>query len=464
MHKKTSQGIGIRCARCGGTFPLQTLATAVLCPYCGARQELTENASEAQRYRDAVFGAMRAADADRQQAASMAQWSGVSARWSKIVYVVIVAQMLLSTCAAVPALVLHSSGEWSAEWLQAAMSTGMTVCTVLAFVAILAGVLWTQRARIASSLGRTAPPPAKKIACPHCGAPNYLSAGQAVHSCGHCRGALIPSKTAMIQALDAVRRERRRAAMELHRQSRTMMLATQQGATMRHLFPLLMIGGSVAMPLVTLPLMVVLEPDVELRTKAIVGGVGVALIAIVTSIIAALVARRRQRKRALREALSDLEMQFHGHVTSKLHGFIAWLNAYWAGTYELRRLAVSPMFGFVSLDAWGYAAGIAVSLTQPVVGRCATFVDILLAAWVPSVSEGRPEPPISAQAAATLAWLRASGFEVQRTEAGLLASATPAVVAQLWREPSGVHHLATITAHLVRLAHEIGAQPVTHVE
>lgn len=446
---KVSPGVGVQCTACGGTFPLQTLAaTAVWCPYCGVRQELAQPAhDEARRYREDVFGAMRAADADRKQAERLAQWSDKSSPAQFLMLVLILVPITLAWVAG-PAGI-------SAETVMAvaiAAGAALLVVAVVAFVQ-------HQRARGGPPSALQAQPSAatraKKVACPHCGAPNQLLVGQAVHTCAFCRGALMPSRTAMVQALDALRLERRTAALVRHRAER---LRTAKDRRAESPKLLLWIPVGLA-PLLLLPIAVIAKLDGASR---IFGG-AVIVVCIAACALGWARLRARRRLQVFHEALSDLAAQFHGCASTQLDDLVRWLDDHWAGTYELRRLWAGPRFGTVTVDAWGFAALVVMNPAKggPLSDHHPRYADILLAAWVPGVSEGHPAPPLDPRATGTLEWLRRSGFDVRRTEAGLIASAHPAVIDHLEREPGRVHHLATIIGHLVRLAHEIGAQPVS---
>jgi len=108
VRAKTSRGRGIRCQSCGGTFPLATLAAAVSCRYCGARQELAgQTFAEARQYEADVFSEMQKADAERRQAAGWSQWSGRGGNAAKLVVGLIGAMMVVPTCLSLPAYLLH---------------------------------------------------------------------------------------------------------------------------------------------------------------------------------------------------------------------------------------------------------------------------------------------------------------------------------------------------------------------
>lgn len=459
-----SEGKGIRCARCGGTFPLATLAPGVLCPYCGAPQSMSGTAVvEAQQYRRDVFREMDAADRERDAAAAWGRWSGatsVPVAALAFTLVMFVVPLLVS----LPGwLMAYGHLDVPPRVMSALGSTG-SLCAVASMVGMTLAFVALQSRRASARAERAALEGGREVACPHCGAPNRLVHGQHVSTCAHCRGALVPSRTVIRAGLDAARAERRRATLERYRAERRGMLGVasysgtwQRIAPLFYVIPLApMVIGVCLVPLSapgrhpSLGALLLVAVPLLLVTAAAAGGG------------AFLFVRARQRKAAARRALEDLAGQFHGRAIDRVEDLVEWLDARWAGPYDVHFIGAGPGFGGALIDAFGYPAAVVVN---PVESRGAghrtpTHVRVLVAAWVPSASDGGPPPALGPEAQRTVEWLRAAGFLVSCEEAGLLAMAQDHVVAHVRRHPEAAHQLAPVIGHLARLAHEVGAQPV----
>ncbi len=177
---------------------------------------------------------------------------------------------------------------------------------------------------------------------------------------------------------------------------------------------------------------------------------------------AALGLRWWRRRQSGRRGLTQLATQFHGQVSTRIEDFVSWLDAHWAGPFDIRKLLGGPRFAVVSLDAWGYAGVLSVSPVRifGVSAEYPTYAEVVLAGWVPSTTDGHGPPPLDEAGRATLDWLKAAGFSVSFEEGGVVASALPWVVERLRRQPGVIVQLAQVIAHVVRLAHEVGVQPV----
>lgn len=461
---KTSQGQGIRCSGCGGTFPLTTLAAAIACPYCGARQDLSGGRFEdVRQYRANVFSEMNAADAERKQANAWSAWRGGGGMPTLMLGIVLLV-MVGPMCLSLPMYLLHLGHLNVPPAVEGIVSALGSLFTVLVFVAAIGGAAWMQSRRNAQGSAAGASARETKVACPHCGARSRLAAGQVVQTCEHCRGALMPSKTIMVQALDEVRLMKRRAALARYAAEREGMLGVQ-AYTRRYarIMPLFFI-----IPFAPMVLGVCAVPFGALDGNASLAQALLVLVPMLLSMGAAaavaayFLLRAYQRRQAFRRSLEDLATQFHGRASLALDDFVRWLNTSWAGPYDLNFVGAGSAFGTVSVDAWGYSAAIAINPKRQAYpqGRYPTYVRIALAAWIPSRSDGGPPPPLDPRALTTMAWLQSAGFAVSCEEGGLLATAHPHVVEQLRQSPEAAHQLAPVLGHLARLAHEVGARPV----
>ncbi|MFK7990786.1 MAG: hypothetical protein AB8I08_32500 [Sandaracinaceae bacterium] len=455
---------------------MRTLVSGVSCPFCGARQDLSSTAFiEAKQYRADVFQQMRQADAERRKVNAWGQWGTPSAPNVKLLWGAILLSTVGPVCLSLPALLLqalssshslHASGD-------ALVGLGTTLGALVPVgLLVLLGIYLHRDLRTKPQPRSAAGPrpplaPAReagpmKVACPHCGAPNTLRVGETARTCQHCRGALMPSKTLMFQGLDAARAMAREAKLERHRAERNGMLQVRayQDATRTYL-PLFygVTFFAPALGVFVLPFSL-LDDDAPLAAKAGIGMVVVGAVGLCCALVAAFALRWHRGQKAWRRTLADLATQFHGHASTHLSDMVDWLNATWAGAYDLARIAAGPRFGFVPLDAWGFRAALVLSPTAGFFSG-GSHARVVVAAWVPGFSDGAGAPAsLTPQATATLDWLRGEGFDVAREEGGLVATATPRVLQLLRRHPESAHQLAPVIGHLVRLAHEIGARPV----
>ncbi len=417
---------------------------------------------EARQYRNDVFAEMRAADAERRQAAAWGQWSGAgpsyAKAWIAIVPIFVIVVLVVSLLS-----VLGSTGVVPLEIVGNLRYLSGPCLPLLIFGAAGASAFFQlRRSQSAQTAGAIAP--ISKVACPHCGAPNHLIAGQHVHTCGHCGGALMPSKTVMVQSLDAMRAERRRATLERYRAERRGMLGVgsyTRASTRFVPFYDLVIFAPMACTFLAGAGAVLNEAPLYAMWPFVIALAVVSVIVAGAAVVLGL--RFWQRKKDWREGLAQLAHQFHGRASDRVEDFVSWLDSFWAGPYDVRHLFGGSRFAVVSLDAWGYAAVLALDPKRGPyegAGYYPTYVRVVLAGWVPNASDGRGPPPIVPAAHATIEWLRAWGFTVSFEEAGIVAAAAPWVVYRVAREPSTVVQLAPVIAHVVRLAHEVGVQPV----
>ncbi len=457
-----SSGKGIRCQHCGGTFPLATLAAGVCCPYCGTAQSMTSTAiDEARRYRSEFFSQMRAADAERDQAAMWSRWRD-HARGSQLGLVLVLGVSVLPCLLAVPSWLLASSGVTLPPALSGVASAATSICPLVLVVTVM--LAWGLRqTRASRPPSPTEPGRAHPLACPHCGAPNEVAPGQHVATCAHCHGALMPSRTAMLAGLDDARAAHRRALLARYRAEREGMLGVARTtgsyakiAPLFYVVPLApMLLGVCALPLA--------GGRFDPLDLVVVGAPLLLIAGVVLGAAAFVFVRWRERTATYERALADLAYQFNGRATRELADFVGWLNTLWAGPYDVRFVGAGPRFGAVLGDAWGFPAAIVLDPAPPLMQQTTTgprHARILVAAWIPGRSEGGGPPPLDPSAQRTMAWMQASGFFVSCEEAGILAMARDEVVDRLRREPAAVHQLAPVLGHLVRLAVEIGAQPV----
>lgn len=164
---------------------------------------------------------------------------------------------------------------------------------------------------------------------------------------------------------------------------------------------------------------------------------------------------------ALRDGVATLLAQRGGQ---DLYAPLTWLNGWWAGPASMDLVFGGSHFSALRFEPLGYEVLLVLNLVPARSQRPA--VSLLLAAWIPGVSErDAPDPGVVASwgsapgAAAPLAALQQAGFEVEPSVAGLLCQATPDAVHRLRRVPEEVALLTAAVVDIARLAAAIGARP-----
>lgn len=435
----------LRCGRCNGSFAVQAIEAVVTCPYCGHRQTLARH-RELREYEQAVRRRVAAADEQAMVAASTEAW--LASRASNPVRNLTVAYGLMLGLPLVLGLALyavHAAGVLSFDGPAPAFAIGGA-----GYLGLIVYFVWyfTGRARRQQRATRLEQ---ARVACPTCGAPGLLTPGASVDSCHYCDAALVPTRTMMSRGVDAAREAVRRAALDRRRAQRAAMVKATSLGPYAVIMPVVMIGSLLAMIGATavgysVQMLRGAEPFhpaifiLWAMTIAIVGGVATFL------------SRRRQRRARLRSALGDAVRQLGGAEMPAVGQRAVWLDRYWAGDYDQQHLIQTYLAGAAAVEVGGYAALIDVDLNA---SRPPPRVDLLLAAWVPEVSDGRkPSKRIRDKA------LKALGFYVRKTEAGLVARANDELLAAARRDPDVVHVAVPALTRLAQLAAERGFEPV----
>jgi hypothetical protein len=443
------QARGIPCPRCGGIFPVTDLAREVHCPYCAHRFALSREAiAELDRYQRAVHSALGHADSEHEKAAAWnASAEAMSNSWVGLAaFGVLLALLVIGAFALQAALM---AGVLS----QDVIPVLSTVMVIGVFVITIGLSTWlTIRARRPA---QTASAGAARVACPSCGAPNQLDAGRKLETCRFCRAALVPSRTVMVQAMDAAHAARRAAEIQRYRAERKGMVAAMSrsfaGAT-----PYIVLGSFLPITggsaLVMTGQLLAGDRPPPLAAIAAIGGLAslnVALIALVYT-------WRSNRKQRVEAALTALARQFGGTLLPGLPGVALWLDAYWAAPYDHKHVCSGPYHAAARLDAGGYAALIDVDPVSSMPNYYPPRVHLILAAAVP---EHAP-PAASAAVHASRAWLEQAGFTLEIQPSGLLARAQGTTLTRLRKNPESLHVLSTVLTTLVGLARGLGAEPV----
>jgi DNA-directed RNA polymerase subunit RPC12/RpoP len=428
----------IECPRCHGHFSLEKLRVAAHCPYCGLLQQLDARADvrEARDYERAVQGDLAQANQAHAHAASWERWYGRGSGYGGLMLVYLVCLPLIGMGSTV---------------------LGTTLAPALGGAVLVGYSIWfytrSGRKGVQVSAG------AAEVACPRCGAPNTLQIGRGVDTCAYCQASLMPSTTVMRQGLDAARLARRHAIMERHRQQRSAYARIHRHTGWSHLVPyawlILLIPVAGGMLVVGAARSVIagepLDPNV-----AVTGGIALAIMA------GALLwwRARRRRARLWQQVMADLAAQLRGRVLPPGAGVLEWLNAHWAGEVVPAHLRWSGLAVAAALDGGGYRTLVdvdPVTSNEQRTGR----VLVLLAAWVPGVSDGtQAAPALSARAHEIVEWLRRAGFSCTIGEAGIALAAGEELRDSLRSNPAAAHGLAPVIMAAADLATAIGAVPV----
>jgi hypothetical protein len=428
----------IECPRCHGHFSLEKLMAAAHCPYCGLLQQLDARADvrAARDYERAVQGDLAQANQAHEHAASWERWYGRGSGYGGLMLVYLVCLPLMGV---------------------GSQLLGTTLAPALGGAVIVGYSIWfyTRRGRRAVQVSAGA----AEVACPRCGAPNTLAIGRGVDTCAYCQASLMPSATVMRQGLDAARLARRRAVMERHRQQRGAYASMYRHHGWQQLVPymwlILAVPVSAGLLLFRAARTLIsgepLDPAV-----ALLGGV--ALLVMAGALLWFLA--RRRRARLWQQVMADLAAQLRGRVLPPGSGVLEWLNAHWAGEVVPAHLRWSGLAVAAALDGGGYRTLVDVDPVRSNEQRTGRVL-VLLAAWVPGVSDGtQAAPALSARAHELVDWMRRTGFSCTIGEAGITLAAGEALRDSLRRNPAAAHGLAPVIMAAAELAAALGAVPV----
>ena len=280
-------------------------------------------------------------------------------------------------------------------------------------------------------------------------------AGQISQTCEHCHAPLVPSRTVAELGIDAVREQVRAKRLERVRIERNATVAVQRYAVRN---PLWYVAGSwgamLCLGAVGTTVSVLAEPTVN----GVEGLLALwSAVLVFAAVVFAVVGVRRSRARRWRDALDRLAGQFHGARIEGLQDTVAWLNEWWAASWEDSELRVSGTVYGAALFAYGYPALVTVDPTAP--GRYGNaYATVALAAWVPGVSDGSASaPPWTAEAESIRVWLNGAGFALHCAAGALAVRASAGVVRALQSRPEFALGLSSIISQLARLARAIGA-------
>jgi hypothetical protein len=440
----------VPCPRCGGVFALAALANEVRCPFCAHGFALgPERLQELARYQARVQALLGSANVEYQAAANWDWFEQTGRRGGPLTALAIVGAVSVITMAfgwfvTRSGVVPEEYGPLAIVGFVVVAGFGITLAAVL-----IGGTLQeAQRAR----------PGVKRVACPSCGAPNELHAGQSLETCRFCRAALVPAGAAIAGAVSHVEAAVRAAQLARFRAERRGSAALNNASSDRYLHYVL-VGSLLPMTLggAIFTLVQLVREPASADLGAVVALHGLAALNFAPMV--AFYARERAIRRRWAAVLGDLAAQFRGRMLEGgVRGLVEWLNAYWAAPYELSHLRSSLLQTSVGLDACGYPALVDVDPARAIKTR-KPRVHVVVAAAVPEAVAAR-QAPLPPAAEAGCSWLAAAGFEVRLTRSGLLAIARPATVERLRRAPESAHMLSTVITTLAGVARAIRAAPV----
>jgi hypothetical protein len=440
---------GIPCPRCGGIFPLTTIGVGIECPYCAHRFSLGADAvAELERYQAEVHAALGQAEVEQRE---IARWqrrtASTGSPWFGLLW--IAAVIIVPTLGSF-ALKIAAEQVEIQDWVGRSLSLAL----VFAPLALLTGASLVLGVQAKRSLDR-ASVGASRVACPSCGAPNDLGAGQALASCRYCQAALVPSRTVMMQAIGAARAAQRSAEIARYR--------TERSAAQLNLRR----SAPSATPYIALgaPLPIILTATIVFGVSAVrgdpdaplpvVGGM-LTLLGLNLCAMVGVYAWRSFRRARFTQAIAALARQFGGRILPGMPDVVAWLNAHWAAPYDVQYMSSGPHHVAAAIDAAGYAVLVDVDTHAADPERCPPRAHIVLAALIPA-SNQRPR---SATAQASEDWLSRAGFSVTVEASGLFARAAGKTVLGLGKNPESIHMLSTVITTLAGLARELNGVPV----
>ena len=454
VQKKTTAGLTITCRSCGSSIPVQALQPVVNCPFCGKEQIVDqEMLRRLQDYQDRVKSRLDKARADKKQAETMDWWYGKmrpgSARTTWIVILLFMAVPIGLSFLSMAVIQAGILPKEAMRFMPAFMFGAIILGLVGYYVWFYSG---KRKGTRAVSLSET------RMVCPNCGARNVLAPGQVLERCAYCSAMLVPSAKVIQQSLEEVDRAARAAEMERYRKERegiAKVMSYSMGGSVVYLTLgpfILMLGVSGA--IFTYQVAIGKEPyspAIFLLWAAFFGVLG-ALVLIVTL--------RRSKRRRWTESLGEFARTFGGQVAGGTGGVVGWLNAYWAGPYELINIMAGRYGNGVTFICQGYPA---LLFVDPVAAsdQHRAKVHLFIAAWVPGVSDAAGgQARLTPATSSLIGQTESSGFRVIVQQAGILAEADEHVVKRLRKNPEETASLVPLAGQLVRIASSIQARPV----
>ncbi|WP_437677275.1 hypothetical protein [Sorangium sp. So ce131] len=442
----------MRCGWCGGAVPVTSLAPTIRCPRCS--QELAvppELLREIGAYQQGMDARLQSARAQ------------VRPRGSAVQPVAVMGCMG-ATAIAGAALVLPLLGLASGD------PTGpLALAALLGAASMGALVLYGRRhreGRRRREVEETPAVPAATLACPNCGGPNRLQMVEALNRCRSCGAALIADRSGMARALDAADRLVVAARIARYRDERRGWSGRATGPTTAWWAVASWILG---LTVVSAPLIAwVYGLAVGVRFDA--GWVLLLLVRAVIPLLAAVAAISElaeyfSHRRVWAEVRASVERLFAGRAAD----VVRWLNTVWAGPIGVEVLRGGPFYGASELPVSGFSALLVTDVGGTRRKRLPPKLWILLAAWLPGLSE-HEDPSAQERCLAQwqestewrtrIAWFDAAGFDLAVTAAGLTAAARSETLERWSQEPDQAEAISLVVLQLEELARFVRARPI----
>ena len=345
-------------------------------------------------------------------------------------------------------LPLLVSAAWGALFMTGAIPPSLApVGSFLALGSALAGVvIYTLKMRSGSAARRARAVLAPRmVACPSCGAPNALGAGQSTETCGHCRAPLFPSRTMVRNVVSDADAALRRARMDRYRAERAgaayVSSFSAAGSVVYFVlgpFAFMTACGAVGATIEVFEKGMTLAFPVTWGAFLILGGTLVGIVAL-----------RRDRRRRLDDALHSVAHVF-GAKPMDARAAIQWLNTFWAGPIDPVAMYTGRQFGATAALVYGFPVLAWVDPT-PMTDGFSPRVEVFVAAWLGAPSWMRPGR------------LEQLGFVVRLDEGGVRATANQDLVKRIQRHPEMARVLAVAMSAAADIAASLGAHAVSPI-
>ena len=451
----------VRCVQCGGAIAIGAPGSAPICPYCHHAQPVPQAlGAELSRYR-VGFDVERAKGAEHDRART--QWDrwyggqtpgGQKRQTVLLIVIVYVAFPVVAAALFMGAQALGVRGE-DTKYVSFLL-LGLLFTSVLGWQYV-AYVRRQRSARPKEVLAN------ELLACPMCGAPHAFEAGAVDARCRHCQAPILPSPIAMAHAIDAAKLARRRAAMARHRSERHAMRVLGASATFNGRiavwWSLGLVGGGLIVAMTGATIDALGNPRLPTTALPTLGLVWMVMLA--AAIVAVLVLQHRRRLRARwKSAIARVAEQLGGESLSGVDASIAWLDAYWPAPFSITSLMVGRSYQAAAGIPHGFPCLVHVDpMPMSTKGSAQEArIDVLVAANVPNATE-TSWPAIRPETAAILSGLEHEGFAIHLHDAGLMAHATPPLLAIMRKAPERAALLASVGSRLSLAAQTMGGTP-----
>ncbi len=455
---RTQIARSLRCSQCGNSISIDGLAETVQCSHCGGQQVVDPQLlAELRGFRAEVDEQSQAAQHDRgvaaaweRSAAQMEQGSGVGQ--------VLFAFGLMAGMPMVAVLIgilLMRSGVIPQE--NVIIVNGMAMVGAAIGVTLYFILYFSRRGRRVEGSSRIA----TTVRCPECGASNQFGGGGTVASCSHCGAGLIPDAGTRDAVVDAAREDRRRAQMAKLRAERSGYVAIAK-VGMGPVALVWMIGGSFLFMIgggslaFSYQMLIGEEPYspailvMWIFTFSLVGGM---------TVITKTIRRRQARTQA---AVAELAEDFGGRGLDGLAGTVRWLNTYWTGPFDPNKLMPGSYYGCAEMTLGGFPTFVDVNPVAASQHHHA-YCSILIACHIPGASDGREGQIVTSTKVHDIQQrINSAGFNVQLTEAGLLARGAKELSPTL-KKTENIDALSEPIADMARLATALAATPASAI-